>query len=83
MLANGKLDEGDVILDDVDGYLKINFKNIYGVWHTVYISTEFKGSSSMWVSEGRQLPTGTGKVLLNIKKLLTDIRKDVQNEPSN
>ena len=28
MLVNGKLDEGDVILDDVDGYLKINFKNL-------------------------------------------------------
>ena len=82
MLVNGKLDEGDVILDDVDGYLKINFKNIYGVWYTVYIGSEFKGDS-MWVSEGRQQPTGTGKVLLNIKKLLTDIRKDVQNEPSN
>ena len=81
MLVNGKLNEGDVILDD-EGYLNINFKIIYGVWHTVYISTELKGGS-MWVSEGRQQPTGTGKVLLNIKKLLTDIRKDVQDEPSN
>ena len=82
MSVNGKPDEGDVYLDK-DGYLRIYFKNVHRVWYDVLIAPEEKGNH-MWVAEPKPevyMHDGN-KFVMNVKELLTTIRKELKDESS-
>ena len=81
MLANGKLNNGDVYVDK-DGDLRIYCKNTWDAWYPIVITKE----RFMWVQEARSMEHGVPKeykFLLNVRDLLLTIKKDVLDEPSN
>lgn len=81
MLANGKLNNGDVYVD-AEGDIRIYCKNTWDAWYPVIITKD----RMMWVQEGRSMEHGVPqeyKFLLNIKDLLLAIKKDALDEPSN
>ena len=80
MLVNGKPSEGDVVLDS-DGYLVCYLKNSNGCWYNLYLAAEGKGNT-MWLSDAKHDAYAKGTVLLNIKELLTTVRKELQDESS-
>ena len=82
MSVNGKPNEGDVYLD-TDGYIRIYFESIHTVWYAVLISPETKGSH-MWIAEPKPevLIQDNSKFLMNLKELLTTIRKELKDESS-
>jgi len=80
MSANGKLNNGDVYVDQ-DGDMHIYCKNLNDAWYPIIITTKY-----MWVSEARTMEYGVPqeyKFLLNIRDLLIAIKKDAVDEPSN
>ena len=83
MSVNGKPDEGDVYLD-VDGYLRIYFKNVNRVWYDVIIAPEEKGNH-MWVTDPKAevFIHKDNKFVMNIKELLKTIIQELKDEPSN
>lgn len=83
MSVNGKPNEGDVYLDK-DGYMRIHFKSIHGVWYTALITPESK-KDLMWFDDPKREPyvPPDSKFVMNIKSLLVSVRKDVLDESSN
>ncbi|CAB4139356.1 hypothetical protein UFOVP337_36 [uncultured Caudovirales phage] len=82
MSVNGKPNEGDVYLDK-DGYLRIYFKNIHSVWYDVLIAPEHK-DNVMWLAEPKAqvYMHDDNKFVMNVKELLTTIRKELKDESS-
>ena len=82
MSVNGKPDEGDVYLDK-DGYLRIYFKSVNRVWYDVIIAPDEKGGH-MWVAEPKLdvYMHDDNKFVMNVKELLTTIRKELKDESS-
>ena len=82
MSVNGKPNEGDVYID-VDGYLRIYFKNINRVWYDVIISPEENGSH-MWITDPKSevFIHKDNKFVMNVKELLSTVRKELKDESS-
>lgn len=82
MSVNGKPNEGDVYLDK-EGYLRIYFKNVSRAWYDVIIAPDDKGGH-MWIAEPKPevYMHDDNKFVMNIKELLTTIRKELQDESS-
>lgn len=80
MSVNGKPNEGDVVLDS-EGYLVCHLQNSNGCWYRLYLSPTSKGGS-MWLSDAKPDVYSKGTLLLNLKELLTTVRKELQDESS-
>lgn len=82
MSVSGKPNEGDVYLD-TDGYMLCYLKNSNGCWYKLYLSPEKKGGN-MWLNEPSPsiYPSIGYKFVMNIKELLTTIRKELTDESS-
>ncbi len=82
MSVNGKQDEGNVYLD-IDGYMLCYLKNASGCWYKLYLSPEKRGGN-MWLSDSSPsiYPNNDYKFVMNIKELLTTIRKELTDESS-
>ena len=82
MSANGKPNEGDVYLD-TDGYIRIYFESVHNVWYDVLISPEHR-CNHMWIAEPKPETTirDGSKFVMNVKELLTTVRKELTDESS-
>lgn len=80
MSVNGKPNEGDVYLDK-EGYLRIYFKNVSRAWYDVIIAPEEKGCH-MWIAEPKPevYMHEDSKFVMNIKDLLSTVRKELKDE---
>jgi len=78
MSVNGKPNEGDVYLE-ADGYMVCYLKNTNGCWYRLYLSPESK-SNNLWVSEPSTDAHYVGNKIMNIKDLLSTVRRELQDE---